>query len=130
MLQLLARNTCWLVHNLRPGDYPPTYPPKLGSDLPKLGSFYLAYTYLCNDPPPPTARGRAPPEAGPLPGPTVSPGRRLSLRQLRAHALALRLQHSEALCGRRQRRKVELLRLEQPRRHALPRRVRRERGKS
>ena len=29
----------------------------------------------------------------------------LSLRQLRAHSLALRLQHGEAICGRSQRRK-------------------------
>jgi hypothetical protein len=101
-----------LVCNLRPGDYLPTYPPKLGSHLPKLGSHLPLASYLPpqgvrNDPQGPRGGGSA---TTPRHRPTG-----LSLRQLRTHALALRLQHGEALCGR-QRRKVELLRLKEPRR--------------
>ena len=39
MFQMRNRKACWLVRNLRPGDYLPTYLPELGSYLPKLGSY-------------------------------------------------------------------------------------------
>ena len=39
MFQMRNRKACWLVRNLRPGDYLPTYLPELASYLPKLGSY-------------------------------------------------------------------------------------------
>ena len=90
LLQLLARTACWLVCNLRPGDYLPTYLPKLGSHLPKLGSRLPLESYL-----PPQGVRNDP--HGPMGGVRNDPHRPtgLSLRQLRAHALALRLQHAK-----------------------------------
>ena len=92
MLQLLARTACWLVCNLPPGDYLPTYLPKLGSYLPKLGSRLPLESYL----PPQGVRNETPTDQ-PMGGVRNDPHRPtgLSLRQLRARALALRLQHAK-----------------------------------